>query len=479
MTAYSDALPEALDPESPVFKRAAKRRWWFLASVLVIAPLVLVVAGVLAIVIWVTAHYSAANRAVRTEVARIHAAGEPITVTDMHAYHRAKPGTNDTTHLWLAAADSLDEQQFFTDAQPLPIVGDGAADSLAAADLAAAEALLAKYDATVQLTLTAAQAEGECRFPVQYERGFSALLPNAQKMRTLARLLKLRGRVAAAKGETDKAVESVEALFGTSRSMSHQLLLIEHLVRLATATVALREVEALVSEAELTDVQLARLQGHIEALQFDSGLSESLLGERAMGYHTFHHMEQMSLDGQVAAQPPNPGEGSLSRPGDCALYLGFLREMIAASREPFPVAIDQAHRSEQRLQQMAGTRNPLERYNAMVTLLILPATTKSFEATGRNLALRDATLCALAAQRHRLKHGQLPAKLADLVPEFLPAVPTDPFDGQPLRMLDRVSADKGDALLFYSVGKDRKDDGGVETGHSAEPDIVVTLIHRR
>ena len=473
MAAYPDALPEALDPESPVFKRAAKRRWWFLATVLVIAPLVLVVAAVLAIVIWVTARYSVAHRAVQTEVARIHAAGEPITVSDMHAYHQAKPGTNDTTHLWLAAVDSLDEQQFITDAKPLPIVGEGDADSLPAADLAAAEAFLAKYDATVQLTLTAAQAGGECRFPVEFEKGLSALLPNAQKMRTLARLLQLRGRVAAAKGDTEKAVESVEAIFGTSRSLSHQLLLIEHLVRLATATVALREVETLLRETELTEAQLARLQGHVAALQFQDGLSESLLGERAMGYHTFHHMEQMAAADLSFSAPPNPGEGRLSRPADCALYLGFLREMVAASREPFPAAFDQAHQSEMRLQQLAGTRNPLERYNAMVTLLILPATTASFQATGRNVAIRDATLCALAAERHRLKQGQLPAKLADLVPEFLPAVPTDPFDGQPLRMLER-----GEELVIYSVGKDLKDDGGVENNHTAEPDIVVTLKKR-
>jgi hypothetical protein len=59
------------------------------------------------------------------------------------------------------------------------------------------------------------------------------------------------------------------------------------------------------------------------------------------------------------------------------------------------------------------------------------------------------------------------------VPEFLPGVPTDPFDGQPIHM-----ADKGDALLFYSVGKDRKDGGGAEKEHSGEPDVVVRLKKR-
>ncbi len=473
MTIYSDTLPDLLDPESPAFQRAARRRWWFLATILVIAPLVLVVAAVLAVVVWIGAQYSAGYRAVKTEVQRIQAAGEPITVQDLHAYHQAAPGVNDTTHLWLAALDSFDEQQFNADAKPLPIVGEGDAQALAAADLAAAEAFLAKYEPTVQLTLTAARADGECRFPVQFEMGFSALLPNAQKMRTLSRLMALRGRVAAASGQTDKAVESVEALFGTSHSLAHQLILIEHLVRLATATSAQREVEHLLNTAELTEPQLARLQALVAGLKFEQGLSQSLLGERAVGYHTFHHMEQMSLDGQVPVQPPNPGEGSLSRPGDCALYLGFLREMIEGSREGWPAALDRADQSERRLKQLAGNRNPFQRYNAMVTLLILPATKASFQATGRNLAIREATLCALAAERYRLAHGELPEKLADLTPDFLPAVPTDPLDGQPIRMDDR-----GEELAFYSVGKDRKDDGGVDNNRSGEPDVVVTLKKR-
>jgi hypothetical protein len=60
--------------------------------------------------------------------------------------------------------------------------------------------------------------------------------------------------------------------------------------------------------------------------------------------------------------------------------------------------------------------------------------------------------------------------LKDLVPAFLAEVPTDPFDGQSLRMLA-----KGNELVFYSVAKNRQDDGGVETGIQAQPDIVVQL----
>ena len=166
-------------------------------------------------------------------------------------------------------------------------------------------------------------------------------------MRLLARSCVPRGRVAVARGRTEEAVQSVEALFATSQAMEHQLLLIEHLVRLALANMALREIEFMLNEVALTDEQLARLQAEVQALNLEQGLTEGLLGERALGYHAFHHMEQMN--GSQVVAPPKPGEGNLSRPADCRLHLGFMQELIAASRQPFPEALAAADASEMRL----------------------------------------------------------------------------------------------------------------------------------
>jgi len=46
---------------------------------------------------------------------------------------------------------------------------------------------------------------------------------------------------------------------------------------------------------------------------------------------------------------------------------------------------------------------------------------------------RNLLMCGIALERFRLKHGAVPAKLESLVPEFLPEVPKDISDGQPLR----------------------------------------------
>jgi len=55
------------------------------------------------------------------------------------------------------------------------------------------------------------------------------------------------------------------------------------------------------------------------------------------------------------------------------------------------------------------------------------------------------------------QHGGLPEKLDELTPSLLAEVPEDPFTGAEL---EYRRTDKG--YLIYSVGRDRKDDGGLE-----------------
>jgi len=65
--------------------------------------------------------------------------------------------------------------------------------------------------------------------------------------------------------------------------------------------------------------------------------------------------------------------------------------------------------------------------------------------------------------------GKWPDRLDDLVPEFIEAVPSDDFDGKPIRW----SKEK---RVVYSVGPDLADDGGDETDAKGGPrDIVYHL----
>jgi hypothetical protein len=69
---------------------------------------------------------------------------------------------------------------------------------------------------------------------------------------------------------------------------------------------------------------------------------------------------------------------------------------------------------------------------------------------------KRTVIAAIALKRYQLKHGNYPPDLNALVPEFLPSVPWDPVDGQPLRY--RLNADG--TFQLYSIGPNAQDDGG-------------------
>lgn len=76
-------------------------------------------------------------------------------------------------------------------------------------------------------------------------------------------------------------------------------------------------------------------------------------------------------------------------------------------------------------------------------------------------------LALVACERYRIRHGRWPESLQALVPEFLDKVPTDPYDGQPLRYR-RLP----DGAIVYSVGPNRKDEGGTRTDAKRNHDDI-------
>jgi hypothetical protein len=80
-----------------------------------------------------------------------------------------------------------------------------------------------------------------------------------------------------------------------------------------------------------------------------------------------------------------------------------------------------------------------------------------------NWALRDragaefeisATRTILALHSFQNETGKLPSRLVELAPRYLETVPSDPWDGKPLR----YSREK---RILWSVGEDLEDEGGV------------------
>jgi hypothetical protein len=108
---------------------------------------------------------------------------------------------------------------------------------------------------------------------------------------------------------------------------------------------------------------------------------------------------------------------------------------------------------------------------------IMPALARVNTIDLRNIAQLRTARIALAIERYRLAAGSLPDTLADLVPAYLDAVPTDPFDGNELRY-KRLEP----GFVVYSIGEDLSDEGGKEKPPrrtKESPNWDVTFIVER
>lgn len=80
----------------------------------------------------------------------------------------------------------------------------------------------------------------------------------------------------------------------------------------------------------------------------------------------------------------------------------------------------------------------------------------------------------LALRAYRCGQGQGPRNLLQLVPKYLPHLPTDPFSDKPL-----VYRPNGTNWMLYSLGPDRVDDDGKPVGKIISGDFLIAFGESR
>jgi hypothetical protein len=147
---------------------------------------------------------------------------------------------------------------------------------------------------------------------------------------------------------------------------------------------------------------------------------------------------------------------------DLAAYRQVMKEMQDLAGRPYYEALEDWQEFQRRWDSSRA---------GIVTAQITPATVKIAPMTAEGDAVRQLLRVGLAMTAYRAKQGAYPDKLAELAPEYLPTIPVDPFDGQPLRMNRH-----GREIVLYSIGRDLKDDGGTpEDPGKHVGDIVFRL----
>ena len=286
----------------------------------------------------------------------------------------------------------------------------------------------------------------KCRFPVNFEAEPGTLLPHFSRLRQGAGMLHLEALRAAEDGNVETATRAILSCVGLARSLRDEPLLMSQLMRMALEVGYLRVLDRVLSRIKLGDTDLTRIHASLDDAVNSRTIHRGGLGQ--ISWFSEHYTERLS-----SAQPAGwrlwwyrlNGQ----RDVDCIYCFDIVEELIEAQELSFPERLEKTQEIQDRLNDLPRTR--------FLAGAFRPPMLRATVEEARAIARLRATIAALGVERFRLANGRLPDKLSDLVPKYLDAVPLDPFDGKPLRY---KKLKKG--FRVYSIGKDKKDDGGVE-----------------
>jgi hypothetical protein len=297
------------------------------------------------------------------------------------------------------------------------------------------------------------------RIAVQYAPDLlSTPMPNHQEVRNVAKLLNLDVRVAAETGDAAKAWQANRALLNSGRCFADDPLLISGLIRLAIESMTIQSLERAVAQGLWEPAQLEERQ---RALQEESETPVFLIGIRGerggndllcsnLEAGKVHLLTVLDTSGRKNAADPSWWDrtveffnGSMVLRSHATLLRFDTRMIEAAKLQPTEryAALSEVDLSFH-LAIAPGDRSQI------LARLMFPNKIKIAEAEQRIHTHLACAVAGLAAERYRLKHGNWPDTLDDLVKTgLLKDVPLDLYDGKPLRFRRTP-----DGLAIYSIG---------------------------
>jgi hypothetical protein len=415
--------------------------------------------------------WSGSSREAEAELARVSAAGEPTTPDELESFYPIAPAEREAARMWLIAVGPLVTEEFYAAAGQLPIVGSGEAEIPPPGqpwpDLQAAEKLLEQYADSLRRLHEAAESGRPARYPADFALGVNMTLDYIQPLRTGARLLALEAHVRAHQGDARGAARSIYATFMLADSLKQEQILIAQLVRYAIDGMARKVLQRQLPAVDFSDEDLDRLQAHLRAVDYSDGVQRAMMGERVMGIAAINN-PAADPSGELAAAAWGP-----FRNANLATYLKYMSRIIAATKRPLPQARQETERIDGDIQAAVSGGSGLSSPGHIMTALLISGLGGVMDAATRGNASNRATDAVIAVERFRSENARLPKRLQELVPDYLPQVPVDPFDGQPLRYVVR-----GDEYIIYSVGRDGIDDGG-QGDETCEPDLLFPVQLRQ
>jgi hypothetical protein len=282
-------------------------------------------------------------------------------------------------------------------------------------------------------------------------------------------------------GDAEKAVENLSTILALVKAERDERAVVAERNRMAIADIARAVTWEILQSPELTDQQLAGLQNQWNDLEFVKAGANALEMERITMEISIAKLRDSNSElryypGFFWAKPDFEQSSEMaaymflwrywrSYPEEMRclkVYEVLINAMRTADTDGcFQNALlsEAAGLSKLGISQMDGPNGflPFDYINPNSILSDSIAVAEEFPAgVLRAEVVKNLAVTAIAVKRYELKHGGYPENLSELTPDFLPSVPLDPVDGEPLHYRKNNQG----TFLLYSVGPNGKDNGG-------------------
>jgi hypothetical protein len=306
-----------------------------------------------------------------------------------------------------------------------------------------------------------AAAKPGCTFDRDYGRpSFSMRLPEISPLDTAAHVLALDAICRADDKDYRGAIEDVIAMFCIAEHIGADPVLVSqgHSTRVEALTI--NTLRHLLSSGRVPPENLATI--HVpDGMSYRTQLRRAFRMEEAFGLATFEHVG----DGRVGlAEFTEIYDRTLfsfhpsNLPILIPLYRVFLLGDDLAAHARFTARLESAAgRTYDQAQAFLQQFNQDLRIDpgGVLTARLLSGSPYYVGSAAFVEARRDTARLGLALCAYRARHGRIPGTLDDLVPDFIPVVPRDPFDGKAMKFKRT-----GHGAVVYSIGPDMTDNGG-------------------
>lgn len=289
------------------------------------------------------------------------------------------------------------------------------------------------------------------RFPVDWSRPSPMVEPpHITALQRVSSYLAVAAAWRVQAGQVDEALELTHALLNAARAPGDEPALTAQITRSFLSAYAVRTLERVLGQGEPSPARLAVLQQLLEEEAAQPLLLTAARGERAQLHAHLLAVErgELSLADLLRVRSIEDyvmsGMWRLSGRYAHGESLALMNRLVETSRRSIP------WHSEQR-------RDLHEDYHASSVLGQMLVRFSFFRAQDFewNTATLRCAAVALACERYRRAEGTWPPQLENLVPQYLAAVPTDPFDGRSVRYRQLA-----DGVVIYSLGQDGVDNKG-------------------